>query len=75
MEHKILQAMCDFQGPKGIDYFTADEWSFNLGMKITPQRLTAMTKKGIVEKRQDKAFYGDSRVRYRPVKVVAHIFE
>lgn len=45
-------------------WFTAEEWSKQLDMTITPQRLGAMYKAGLVTRRQDKAYWGDSKCRY-----------
>lgn len=45
-------------------WFSAEEWSDNLDMKITPQRLGAMYKAGLVLRSQDKAYWGDNKCRY-----------
>ena len=43
---------------------TADEWSYELGTTITPQRLVSMFKAGLVDRVRDKANYGDDKYRY-----------
>lgn len=43
---------------------TADEWSYELGTTITPQRLVSMFKAGLVDRVKDKAYYGDDKYRY-----------
>lgn len=52
---------------KVLDRFTADEWSYYTGLKFTPQRLSAMAKKGMVKKAQNKKYYGDNLCRYFPI--------
>ena len=48
-------------------WMTADEWTTELGIVITPQRMTSMYKAGLIDKVQDKQYYGDSRYRYEPI--------
>ena len=43
---------------------TADEWSTELKMKITPQRLVSMYKQGLVVREKGKQYYGDDKYRY-----------
>ena len=45
-------------------WFTADEWSKQLGITITPQRLGSMYKAGLVLRQQDKSYWGDNKCRY-----------
>ena len=46
-------------------WLTADEWSNQLGMKITPQRLGSMYRAGMVLKHESgKAYWGDNKCRY-----------
>ena len=52
---------------KVIDYFTADEWSHYTGLKFSPQRLSAMAKKGMVKKVRNKQYYKDNLCRYFPI--------
>lgn len=48
-------------------WLTANEWSVELDMAITPQRLTAMYKAGIVERKKNKEYYGDNKYRYNVI--------
>ena len=48
-------------------WMSADEWGEQLDMTITPQRMTAMYKAGLVERCQDKAYYGDNKYRYNVI--------
>lgn len=45
-------------------WFTAEEWSEELDMNITPQRLAVMYKAGLVDRCKDRKYYGDDRYRY-----------
>lgn len=45
-------------------WMTADEWSDQLEMKISHQRLAAMCRDGLVERYKDKKYYGDNCYRY-----------
>ena len=66
MNDTILQKMKEFREKHGAKkaLFTAEEWSEELGMVITPQRLGSMYRAGLVVRVQDKRFYGDNKCRY-----------
>lgn len=49
-------------------WMSADEWTANTDLKFTPQRLTAMFKKGLVNRQKDFHYYGDNNYRYEPVR-------
>ena len=66
MNEIIRDKMADFKEYNGAKqaWFTAKEWSEELGMELTPQRLTAMYKAGLVERARDRKYYGDNNYRY-----------
>ena len=45
-------------------WFTCDEWGSELGITLTPQRMTAMYKAGLVDRKKDKHYFGDNKYRY-----------
>ena len=49
-------------------WMSAEEWSSTTGVKFSPQRLTAMYKKGLVNRRKDFHYYGDRNYRYEPIR-------
>ena len=66
MNEIIRDKMVDFKEYNGAKqaWFTAKEWSRLLEMEITPQRLTAMYKAGLVERWRDRRYFGDNNYRY-----------
>lgn len=69
MNTTIYKKMVDYMSSNRAKraWMTADEWTTELGMVITPQRMTAMYKAGLIDKVQDKQYYGDSKYRYEPI--------
>ena len=66
MNNAIYQKMKQFKEENHARkaWFTADEWSKQLDMTITSQRLGAMYKAGLVMRSQNKAYWGDNKCRY-----------
>lgn len=62
--YKAMKALREerYQAKKVL--FTADEWSEELEIKVTPQRLAAMWKQGLVVREKNRRYYGDDKYRY-----------
>ena len=66
MNNTIYQKMKQFKEENHARnaWFTADEWSKQLDMTITSQRLGAMYKAGLVMRSQNKSYWSDNKARY-----------
>lgn len=70
MTTTIYKKMIDFMNSNRAKHawMTANEWTAQLDIVITPQRMTAMYKSGLIDRVQDKQYYGDTKYRYEPIK-------
>ena len=75
---KVLKAMWKFIEDNGINWakiqkMTCDawmdayEWSDALEEKITSSRLVSMYNAGLLDRKRDKAYFGDDRFHYFPI--------
>ena len=67
MNNTIYQKMKQFKEENHARHawFTVEEWSHNLDMTITPQRMGAMFRAGLVMKdNRGKSYWGDNKARY-----------
>lgn len=75
---KVLEAMWKFIEDNGINWakiqkmacdawMDAYEWSDALDEKITSSRLVSMYNAGLLDRKKDKAYFGDDRFHYFPI--------
>ena len=75
---KVLKAMWKFIEDNGINWakiqkmtcdawMAAYEWSDALEEKITSSRLVSMYNAGLLDRKKDKAYFGDDRFHYFPI--------
>ena len=66
MNSTIQKKMVEYKEYNGAKqaWYSAEEWSEELEMEITPQRLTSMYKAGLVERWKDRRYFGDNNYRY-----------
>ena len=75
---KVLKAMWKFIEDNGINWakiqkmicdawMDAYEWSDALEEKITSSRLVSMYNAGLLDRKKDKAYFGDDRFHYFPI--------
>jgi predicted transcriptional regulator len=77
MNEKILGMMYGYVEMNGINFervlkslcgnwMTANEWSKELGVAISPQRLASMYNSGLVERIKNPGYFGDNYFHYFP---------
>ena len=77
MNEKMLGMMYGYVEMNGLNFerlltevsncwMTADEWSKELGVAISPQRLVSMYKSGLVDRVKNPKYFGDNYFHYFP---------
>lgn len=76
MNEKMLGMMYGYVEMNGINFeanlkqchswMTANEWSKELGVAISPQRLASMYNSGLVDRVKNPGYFGDNYFHYFP---------